>query len=197
MDEVLKANIDEIFKTLRANDGKGYVPRDVADTLAKNGLVEVHPDAKDSNGNPAVRLTEKGMSMSDNPANTADTANTAVKKAKAPVEFDTGIAPKPKAEKGERKPGLYDAMEVGQSAHFVGTDAKSLSKKYGYLATQLQRRYSELVVNTDGTPVMETKKNKKRGEYQVPKRKPVREFIVQKVGDDDPKGAGLRLYRTA
>lgn len=190
--------MDEILKTLRANDGKGYVPRDVADALAKDGLAEVHPDAKDSNGNPAVRLTIKGMNMNDTATSgaSAEVAGAAAK-VRTPIEFDTGIAPKPKAEKGERKPGTYDTMEVGQSVHFAGTDYRALNKKYGYLASQLQRRFAEPVVNTDGTPVMEAKKSKKRGDYTEPKRKVVREFLIEKVGTDDPKGTGLRLHRIA
>lgn len=183
--------MNEHIKALQSSDGKGYLPQQIADKLAAEGLVQIHPSAKDSNGNPAVRLTEKGVSMT----NTTDAA-TVTAAEKAAITFDSGVPLPPKADRTERKSGQFDSMNVGQSAHFAG-DAKAMFKKYSSLPSALTRRYSETVVGPDGAPVMETRKSKKKGDYQAQKRKPVREYVLRRVGTDDPKGAGVRLFRTA
>lgn len=176
--------MNEHIKTLQANGGKGYLSRAIATELAGQGLVQMHESAVDSNGNPAVRLTDKGMNMTE-PTNTASAATTD----KPKLVFDTGIAKPAKAARNERKSGLYDDMPVSASVHFANGDYKKLSALPG----QLQRRYSEPMVDGEGKPVMTTTKKGK----SVQKRTTVRKFSVARVDATDPKGAGVRLFRDA
>lgn len=182
--------MNEHIKALQSGDGKGYLPRDVAEKLRAEGLVEIHPSMADHNGNPAVRLTEKGTAMNTTAMNTAP-ANTAT------IVFDEGIPKPEKAARGAaRKPGLYDNMPVGASVHFAG-DPKELIKKHSSLPNSLTRRFSEPVVGPDGQPVMETRKSKKKGEYQAQKRNATRKFSLARVDANDPRGPGVRLFRDA
>ncbi len=199
--------MDQYISQLRANDGRGYIPADVANKMKTDGLVEIHPTARDSVGNPAVRLTAKGQAYNPQAGNgnganapVFDDEVAAPTKAAAPapvITFDTGIKPPDKRPRGvERKPNQYEAMQAGQSAHIAG-NGKELYKKYSSLPAALHKRYSEPVVDASGKPVMETKNSKKRGDFEVPKRKVLRTFSLHRVGADDPKGEGVRLFRLA
>jgi len=174
-----------------------WVPKAEANELVGLGLVEVNAELADPSkkGRLATRATQKGVEK-----NTADLAAATANGSTDAAGNSTGEVAKPKFEiqkgvtipavsgRGGGRPGgsLYPFadLEVGDS-FFVAKPSKNLAST----VSSANARYSEDVLNEDGSPKMRLN----RKNQSVPATKQTRTFIVRSVKEGDVSGS--RIWR--
>jgi len=173
-----------------------------AKPLEKDGLVQVNPSAdfKDEEGNPAVRITEKGTAaLAEHEASKpkeadvgGDAPNTPAPAAKVKPSFAlvSGIAIPQTVRAPRNSPGSsypFDALEIGMSFFVPETeDRKNIAKSMASTVTTANARFSTEVPG-------QTRVNRKGN--IVPMTTQDRKFIVRNVEDGAPWGeqyAGMK-----
>ena len=161
----------------------------------------------------AVRLTDLGRAA----------ASAATAPAKAGMfEIDSDVPMPAKVRRSAPRETIYpfDALEVGQSFHVPATaENENPALRLSSSVSAVHVRFSPVLTNEDGSPVLETYKrptyergedgkfakdeNGKRvvtGEEELTREKrgePSRKFRIVPVDETDKRGPGARVYRYA
>lgn len=180
-----KACLEALVTIANATKETGgiYAPKEATERLLENDLVEINEELVNEAGHYMTRATEKGLAkMSDN-VETAEAVEEAteetavaeapVEKVKETFEIEDNI-PLPTVKRGggkgvEKYP--FDKLEIGQSFHVPATEDRPNPGKT--LASTVS-----------------SAKNRYKVEGQL-----TRIFVLRTVGEDDPKGAGARVFR--
>jgi hypothetical protein len=130
------------------------------------------------------------------------------------IEDDIAI-PTTTARRGRQGGYPFENLEVGQSFHVPTKDGEDASKtaarlqssvsgarsrfaeETGEMETATRKVYAknddgEFIKDEDGKRVVESEE-----EYERPVTRPTRDFTVKPVDENDPKGPGARVWRTA
>lgn len=158
----------------------------------------------------AVSLTDAGKAELDKANAPADAP-----KSKPSFEVETGVAiPGDVARRGRASQFPFDALEIGQSFHVPATTDNPNPVNSLFSSTAGARvKYSEEIPGEFETKKVKTYKKGDDGKFlkdengkrivdtetevQVAKTRQLRDFVCKAVGDNDPKGKGARVWRTA
>jgi hypothetical protein len=168
----------------------GFAPEKEVDEIAaaQPTFLTVDKTQKDANGNVKVSSTPAAKAALE----AAPAPAAAQPKQALNIALETGI-PVPEAKRGPTRVEVYpfSKMDVGASFFVASTTerpdpAKALSSTVG----SATKRYNEPVVE-NGVAVMENAKRRDGSEFQRPKMKQTRKFIIRAVE------GGARIWRTA
>lgn len=179
-----KELLSEIVEATNSPTGFTYVSEAKAKPLVDRGLIELNTGMKNDAGHMAARATSAGISIIM--GNTEGNTDTGTENS-TEFEIDEGI-PLPTMTRRNR-PALYpfDALEVGQSFHVAPTDERpNPAKSLASTVSSANKRYA---VEVPGETRVDRKGN------TVPATRQERRFRVVKAEDNDPRGAGARVFR--
>lgn len=169
--ELLKAAVEATN-----TDTVVYTTEKQREKLQAMGLVEINPDLVEGN-KVATRATAKGVTtlaaMQD--SDTEEQPKDNPKEVKTMTfELETGIEVPKMTRAGGKRGSKYPfaEMEVGQSFHIAATEEKPEPLKTLRAAASVYNRECK----------------DENNEFTV-------KFIARKVGEDDPKGIGARVFR--
>lgn len=159
-----------------------------AKSLVAGGFVETNAEIRDGN-KIAARITDKGTAEMADTNTAADTP--ADDAGASSFEIEDGIAMPSKKTRRNATVYPFDRLAVGQSFHVPATAERSdPTKSMASTVSSANRRYA----NETGETRTFTRKGK---EYTTPVLSYTRRFEVAEAGEDDPKGKGARIFRTA
>lgn len=163
-----------IVEATNSDSGMMFAAEKETAKLVELGLVEINVTMTDDDGNVATRATEEGISkMNETTENTGTDTNEATETKASGFELESGIA-LPTVRRGGRGANVYpfDDMDVGHSFHVpVSEDKPNPAKSLASTVSSATARYKDEEGNV------------------------TRKFVVRSVGDEDPKGAGARVFR--
>lgn len=193
-----KQRLQRAVEARQSSQGFMYAASKDFTKLKDAGLVEVNDQTKDGAGNVGVRASDAGMTAwntahppaqgtqqpAGDVAQGADPAK-AAKRARLAIDEDVPM-PKGAAIRAARE-SIYpfDALEIGRSFHVAKTaEMPNPEKALGSSVSAAKRKFSEPLPGTHKT---------RTGE--VANYKLTRNFKMVRVGKDDPRGEGIRVYR--
>lgn len=212
--EAVTATGNDLLQLISDNGGMYLLPSEAAEANAA-GHISVNTNDLGPDGATAmVTLTDAGeAALASGNESEVQTSG----KVKFEIDDDVPM-PAIKKESGRRGSKYpFDDLKPGQSFHIAAT--AKVPNPLASLASSLtvaRRRYEIAAVDANGNPIMETVKVKnykldasgKRVKgpddkfiveseqaVQRQKRTATREFTAHVVGKDDPRGAGVRVYR--
>lgn len=167
------ALLTAIVEATQSEAGFAYQKQTAVKKLVDAGLVEVNETISNDAGEFATRATAEGIEqMTGKNESETGTAKTETS-AKPSFELETGIA-LPTIRRGGRGATLYpfDDMEPGHSFHVPASEDKpNPAKSLASTVSSATARFKDEEGNV------------------------TRKFVVRAVGEDDPKGAGARIFR--
>ena len=190
----MNANSTSLLRTLqKVPDGNvRYTKPEQHAELLNLELVEVNPNMINEHG-LATRLTEKGKNM-----------NTQA------YEIEDNVS-LPKIQRGARLGSSkypFDQLDIGQSFHVPATeDCQTPEKSLASVTSNTNGKYKENVMPPQTKTIQITRhKRNPDGSFVEPRvyetidkevsvTRQTRKFVCRRAGDDDPKGAGARIFR--
>ena len=177
-----KANEKLLWLLDEAPDGVLYLSEDKVKALVKKGFVEQHQGMVDVDGNFATRLSQSGIDEIESMRGDEEVIEAPAEESVEVVEEEPEAKEEPEAEEGfqlesgieipevsKRPRGSYkypfEKMEVGHSFHVPATEDRP--------------KPSRTLASTASTASKRLEKL----------------FRVRTVREDDPKGAGARVFR--
>lgn len=180
-----KELLAEIVEATNSPTGFTYVAESKAKPLVDRGLIELNPGMKNDDGHMAARATNAGIETIMGSNHEQEAATEAENETN--FEIDSGV-PMPTVTRRTRA-AIYpfDALEVGQSFHVPATDERpNPAKSLASTVSSANRRYA---VEIPGETRVDRKGN------TVPATRQERKFRVTAAAEDDPRGAGARVFR--
>jgi len=178
-----------------------YVAKEEVAELGRAGLIEIagEPDAA---GLLCVKISTKGAELLDSTPSdfpvkeavvkqTVEVDDLEVEEENSSIEIETGVIIQPIQKKGGRRRETFpfSKLEIGQSFHVKATkENPEPSKKMASTVSSATNRFK--IEDPEGG-----KTTNRNGEV-VPLMIKTRVFSLRTVDETDPKGVGVRIYRT-
>lgn len=153
----------------------------------------------------AARATAEGMNyVAQVSVDTADNSSKSErpKKTRASsmnIQLDDNVPLPAKQRVGRQSVFPFDAMTVNQSFHIPVTEDKPEPwLSYSSTVSSASAKYAKPKLDATGKPITKTQTRTYKGEqrvYETTENEYERYFTIRRVGADDPKGPGARVFR--